>query len=297
MEVIKGKFLDAYIIKVKVSFGHRQGIIIFILSKLRKKVLCIQSSFQNGFMTNVVNRFNVFANYTSKEMDKEIQDIESYKNYDELYSKRITVEFSKQLTTHLIGRFVLDLDKDSSTEKIEKLVSDFFTPKAGKSEKIKIEVGFEEIASVLYRNDSKLENNFQKFLDKKAIDNSTKQEEDKKAELEDKKEVTIAPKETTNIIGEKFSSFYKQNYRNFFFVESVVEPVNGVPLDELNEDYSLYFRTLDNNVVSDGKNIVGDYRELVENKLEGNYYLFSTYNDSILYSIENDLKVKLKVQK
>ena len=103
-------------------------------------------------------------------------------------------------------------------------------------------------------------------------------------------------------LGNKFNEFYRNSYRNFFFTQTIVDPINGVPIDKITEEYNVYVSFIDNNFKTilgenkENENLAFPYKELFECKSDKKHYLFMKYKENILYSIEEDKSIKLKVQ-
>ena len=120
LDLLQDKFLDAYLIKACIKLGEeQQGIIVFIISKLRNKILCIKGAFINDSQSQVLNQFDAVSNYSSTELDEGFLAIESYNTYSLEYSNQLAIDIYKNIDSHLISRTILDLEKEGSVERIK----------------------------------------------------------------------------------------------------------------------------------------------------------------------------------
>ena len=300
VDLLQDKFLDAYLIKVMIRFGEeQQGIVIFVLSKMRKKILCIKGAFVNDSEAHILNRFYPESNYSSYELDKEFVDIESYNTYSIEYSNQLAIDIYRSFDSHLITRIILNLEKEGTVDNIQKKIYEICKTKKKDDIELQIKVGFQDISSVKYRSNSELEKGHKKIA---SLLENLEEAEEQQEEKNKNPKVKIQRKPEDEL-GNKFNEFYKEGYKNFFFIQTIVEPINGLTVEQITQEHNVFVNFIDDNFkkllgeTSDNKNLPFPYKELFECKSDKKNYLFMSYKNSILYSIEEDKSVKLKVQR
>lgn len=225
-EVLQGKITDGYLIKIKMDLDSLSGVILILVSSIKKNLMEVYSVLGNS---QIFRRIRPFADYI--QISTDLGDIgKAVSGYDAAMSENVGRAVHRVLNKEKMEEFLpLWAKKDPSriSESFEQAIL-----QATKARSVRMQAEVDKISTAKFRYENPM---------KGIILPIPKPEEEKAMEEAIPSLSTDLAKTETSPLERQIQQ-YKSRYTREFKMKTVISPISGVDFDNLVEGMDILFR-------------------------------------------------------
>ncbi len=221
-ELIQGKFLDAYILKLRVDIENRSGVMIVLVSKIKSDILVLYSVFGNSPNLRKIRTFEDYSQFSH-----DMLNVMKSGGVDKALSENVGRAIYQKLTKGTIsGLFPIWDKKDvvSTVAMLEPAIASYIKIKSAK-----IQADVEQISSVKFRYKNVMTG---------TVNPITRPDFEESTETP---EVESQPVKLESSPVEKEIEELEKEFGRIVICKTVLSPVAGIDFDALQNGQKLLF--------------------------------------------------------
>ncbi|TGN20901.1 LIC10486 family protein [Leptospira idonii] len=225
-EVLQGKITDAYLVKIKIDIENKNGMLLILVSSIRKQIMEIYAVVGNS---PIFRRIRTFADYL--QISQDLADVGKTGGVDLPLSENLGRTLHRVFTKEKLEEFLPLWQKKDPSRISELLETPFFT--ATRAKGIKLQAEIDKLSSAKFRYENPMKGYISPIM--KPADETETPAPD----------LNIAP---TNLArGEanpldRQIGIFRQGRSKEFSMKTVISPISGVEFDNLIEGQEILFR-------------------------------------------------------
>lgn len=284
-DIVDRKALDSWLIKLRVDLESKCGIMMVLVSKMRRSILRVYSLFG---VSPVIKKIRTFEDF--KQLSSDMVNAQKEGGIEKPLSEALSRIIYRTITTDLVDKQANHWDKNN-TEYLIPLVQEGIASSL-KVRNAQVNIDIEKVSSVEFRLHGDIKNLLTP-MDSPFQDDKTQAQE-----------IIVSEKTKT----EEMILEIQKNFQNIIACKTVLSPVKGLSFEQLKESQSLLFmlpfQTDEEKIIAknlgavgkDGTNmpITAEFLKLVIGG-KSEYHLFAKGPNGVLLRAFEERPVKLAV--
>ncbi|BDA77282.1 hypothetical protein LPTSP3_g02120 [Leptospira kobayashii] len=229
-EVLQGKITDSYLIKLKLDIDNKNGMLLILVSSIRKHIMEIYSVVGTS---QIFRRIRTFADYV--QISQDLADIGKSGGMDLALSENVGRALHRIFTKETLDEF-LPLWQKKDPSRLPDLIEPAII-NATKATRVKIQAEIDKLSSAKFRYENPM---------KGTINPVAKPEDDAPPAAPEAVDPTAVPAGAVRSgdmtpIDRQMEQF-RAGFGKELRMKTVISPISGVDFDDLMEGQEILFR-------------------------------------------------------
>ncbi|MCZ8342523.1 MAG: hypothetical protein O9301_05795 [Leptospira sp.] len=292
-EVLQGKITDGYLIKIKIDLDSMNGMILLLVSSIKKHIMEVYAVVGNS---PIFRRVRTFADHV--QISTDLADIGKTAGYDPSISENIGRAVYRVFTKEKLEDFLPLWQKKDPSRITEALEASLL--QASKGRNIKLQAEVDKISTAKFRYENPM---------KGTINPISKPMDEMPIPEEQTTQVVVSAGEQSAI--ERQIAHFRTGFSKEVNMKTVISPISGVEFDNLVEGQEILFRvptetqegmsdaSLLGLIDEEGKvskePLIGKFLGIASNKSE--YHIFAEGPNKYLFHSVEEQPVKVAIPK